>query len=272
MFESDAQVIGTWLHGLSPNTQSAYRLDIEQFRRFVQMPLRAIKLPDLQRYQSHLERSPGRDGGKLSTATIHRKIAAIQSLYKFCVQQGYCSQSPAAGLRNNRPQRHVADKILPKPDIIKLIDSAATPMDTAFLRFLYYTGCRVSEAVAVQWSDFLARPDGQWQVQIIGKGAKLRLNLIPAPLWDCLIGLPKVSDRVFNFSRQSGHIKIKKAALKAGINPKTSCHWLRHGHATHALLAGAPIVLIRDQLGHASIDTTDLYLSSLPNESSATYL
>ena len=41
---------------------------------------------------------------------------------------------------------------------------------------------------------------------------------------------------------------------------KASPHWLRHTHATHALRSGAELTTVRDNLRHASISTTSIYL------------
>ena len=50
------------------------------------------------------------------------------------------------------------------------------------------------------------------------------------------------------------------AMTKAGI-PKEACvHTLRHSFATHLLEQGVDIVTIKDQLGHARIQTTMMYL------------
>jgi hypothetical protein len=46
--ESDAQLIGLWLHGRSVSTQSAYTGDVQSFLAHVGKPLRAVTLGDLQ--------------------------------------------------------------------------------------------------------------------------------------------------------------------------------------------------------------------------------
>jgi site-specific recombinase XerD len=43
---------------------------------------------------------------------------------------------------------------------------------------------------------------------------------------------------------------------------QASPHWMRHTHATHALAHGAELVTVRDNLRHASISTTSVYLHS----------
>ena len=51
-------------------------------------------------------------------------------------------------------------------------------------------------------------------------------------------------------------------AVLAGKLRKASPHWMRHTHATHALGRGAELTTVRDNLRHASISTTSIYLHS----------
>jgi len=65
---------------------------------------------------------------------------------------------------------------------------------------------------------------------------------------------------------------VANAALRAGIQGKVSPHWLRHAHASHSIERGAPIHLVQQTLGHASVATTSRYLHARPNDSSSLYL
>jgi integrase/recombinase XerD len=65
---------------------------------------------------------------------------------------------------------------------------------------------------------------------------------------------------------------VAAAARRAGIEAKVSAHWMRHGHASHAIERGAPITLIAATLGHASITTTQRYIHARPEDSSGRYL
>lgn len=48
----------------------------------------------------------------------------------------------------------------------------------------------------------------------------------------------------------------------AGKLRRASPHWMRHTHASHALARGAELIMVRDNLRHASISTTSTYLHS----------
>jgi integrase/recombinase XerD len=77
---------------------------------------------------------------------------------------------------------------------------------------------------------------------------------------------------VFGISKRTAQRLIKRAAAKAGVNERASLHWLRHAHASHTLDAGAPVHLVQQTLGHASLATTSRYTHAKPDASSAEYL
>jgi integrase/recombinase XerD len=68
------------------------------------------------------------------------------------------------------------------------------------------------------------------------------------------------------------HAMVKRAAAKAGIEPeiaaRISPHWLRHAHASHAIVGGASLPEMQETLGHGNIATTSGYLHAHPGSSS----
>ena len=79
-------------------------------------------------------------------------------------------------------------------------------------------------------------------------------------------------DRIFGFTVSTADRILTAAAKAAGLKKKLCPHWLRHAHGSHAHQREAPAATIRDSLGHASLSTTDLYLSSSPTDGSSLYL
>ena len=65
---------------------------------------------------------------------------------------------------------------------------------------------------------------------------------------------------------------MKAAAIRTGLDPAVSAHWLRHAHVSHALDRGAPAHLLQATVGHSSLATTSRYAHARPGDSSARYL
>jgi len=66
-------------------------------------------------------------------------------------------------------------------------------------------------------------------------------------------------------NKQSLYIRIKKLVSKAGIKKKVGTHTLRHSIATHLLQSGMKLERIQQFLGHAGLDSTQIY-TDLQNE------
>ena len=272
--DSDEQLLALWLHGRSPATQRAYRSDSNRFLRFVGKPLRSIKLPDVQAFADSIaDRAP---------ATQSRAINVVKSLLSFGHRVGYLPFNVAAAVKAPPAKDTRAERILPESDIQRMLALERHPRNRVILRLLYGAGLRVSELCGLKQRDCQPREDAG-QVTVFGKGGKTRTVLLPVSVWQDLEALngegsnPDVP--VFRSRKKGGHLTaaqvwriVRAAARRAGIEAGVSPHWLRHGHASHALDRGAPIHLVQATLGHASVATTGRYLHARPKDSSGRYL
>ena len=162
-----------------------------------------------------------------------------------------------------------------------MIDREPETRNKALLLVLYASGCRVSGLCALRWRDTADRNDGRGQITVTEKGGKTRSILLSAETWKALVSLRADQDDdsapVF-VSRKGGALQrmavwriVRTAGERAGLDG-LSPHWFRHAHASHALERGAPIHLVKQTLGHASVATTGTYLHARPDDSSALYL
>ena len=272
--DSDEQLLALWLHGRSPATQRAYRSDSTRFLRFVGKPQRSIKLADVQAFADSIsDRAP---------ATRSRAINVVKSLLSFAHRVGYLPFNVAAAVKAPSAKDTRAERILPEAEIQRMLALETHPRNRVILRLLYGAGVRVSELCGLKQSDCQPR-DEAGQITVFGKGGKTRTVLLPASLWqdlEALCGVVTDPDApVFRSRKRGGHLStaqvfriVRAAARRAGIESDVSPHWLRHGHASHALDRGAPIHLVQATLGHASVATTGRYLHARPKDSSARYL
>jgi integrase/recombinase XerD len=147
--------------------------------------------------------------------------------------------------------------------------------DRAILELMYATGCRVSEISNLLLAN-VQLDEGYCLAE--GKGSKQRM----VPLGDRaieairtylteyrprLLGNKEPSAIPWLILSRSGHRLrreaiwelIKRCALRANVDPEISPHTLRHSFATHLLAGGADLRLIQEMLGHANIQTTQIY-------------
>lgn len=143
-----------------------------------------------------------------------------------------------------------------------------TLREKAILEFLYSTGCRVSELIALKKSDV------DWHsgsVHLFGKGKKHRTSFINAKaevsLREYLKSRTDASEYLFVSDRKP-HGKLTKDAIekiiremakRSNVGKTVTPHILRHTCATQAVNAGMPIEIVSEMLGHSSVNTTTIY-------------
>ena len=271
---SDGEIVFSWLEDKnSPHTRKLYETTIRQFLTFASLPLAEVRVEDILSWVRSLELRG------CSAHTIRVKVLCLKSLFSYGYQVGYLSMNVAARVKPPKPKDTLSQKILSSEEIGKLIRATTNERDRLLLTLAYACGLRVSELCGLTWKDLKPRELGG-QALIYGKGSKSRVVLIPAGLWAQLMGLERSekTDAVFYsyrhkpLERTRVHKLVKAAAKRAGVNPDTSCHWLRHAHATHSLEAGCDLSLLQQSLGHSSLNTTQRYLGARPSQGSSQFL
>lgn len=273
---ADDELIELWLHGRSVNTARAYRADAMQFRSRAGKRLASVTLADLQQFADSLN--------DLAPASRYRTLSAIKSLLAFGHRIGYLPFDVGRALRLPAVRNRLAERILPEPDLQRILNLEPNLRNRAVLTLLYASGIRVSELCGLCWRDLQPNGDGG-QVTVFGKGGVTRSIQLPPSVWKLVSELRKpkagAGDPVFasRKGKNGGRLRplavlriVRQAATRAGIELPVSPHWFRHAHASHALDRGAPIHLVQATLGHASITTTGRYLHARPNESSSRFL
>ena len=262
----DSHLVRMWLSGRPDNTVRAYQTDISGFRLHVCKPLRQVTAADLIDYAETL--------AYLATATQHRKLSVVKSLFSFAMKLGYISLDPAAALRLPKPADDRASKILDSGAIRAIIAAAKPGRDRLICETLYWSGVREAELVALTTKDVRQTIDG-YTLSILGKGSKQRTIAIRPKLATDLIK-HRESGTIFQGAR--GHRLhtstiyriVRKAAESVGC--RATPHIFRHAFASHALDGGAPLTVVRDDLGHGSLQTTSRYLHARPSDGASLYI
>jgi len=282
-----ASLIDEWFRWLeernySPRTIEARKWALRTFlqwagERDLQRPGQITK-PILESYQRWLFRYRKADGKPLGVTTQRGRLGAIQNFFTWLCRDNRLTANPAADLDLPRKPQKTLPRSLSVEDVHAILNlpDVTDPLgirDRAILELFYSTGIRRSECVRIDVDD-LDRQRGLLTVRK-GKGQKDRVvpvgeralhwldkylektrPLLDTPRSDRALFLSGYGERL-----SRGYIGnwVRRTIDKAGIGRAGSCHLLRHSCATHMLENGADIRFIQQLLGHARLDTTQIY-------------
>ena len=270
--DTDARLVAVWLQSKpSPKTRKEYAAAAKRFLDAVGKPLNQITLPDLLAYGERLQQA----GLKLTTIKTEQMI--IKSLFSFAAKTGYLRWDVGKAWPAFRPPDGLTNRILTESEVLTLINSAKSQRDRTLLRFLYFTGLRVSEVAALTWDSIRKTEDGA-VLSVYGKGRKTRYVAIDTELLNELIALnPEQKGPVFVSQRRRPLSARRIESLIADIGRKAlgkpvSPHWLRHCAATHSLRRGLSVTDVAATLGHSNIAVTSRYLHPNPKVRLSDYL
>lgn len=268
--------------GYSPRTIAAQRHAIGRFiawadERGLSKP-QDITRPILERYQRHVYHHRKANGAPLTVSAQLGLILPLQAWFKWLTKQNHILYNPAADL--DLPTR---PKALPKgllsvsqvEDVLNGCDSAKPEglRMRAMLEVLYSTGIRRFELAGLKLFDVDVERGALMVRQ--GKGAKDRLVPVGerACAWvdkylrevrpDLATGADDyrlfLDDDGRGFTAERIGEIVKRQLVAAGIEHAGACHLFRVACATHMLENGADIRFIQSLLGHAKLDTTQIY-------------
>ena len=257
------------VRGRSHNTVMAYRRDLELFQDYKKSH------SGIASFYDYMKRH------KLSTRSQARVISSLRTYFKYCEAKG----EKCPELRELRPPK--VKVALPKAltheefqrlfEACEVEDSARTARNRLTLLFLYGLGCRVTELIGLNLNDFSSTE--RW-VKVLGKGSKERLIPLTENLYQALLHYLKeirpsllkdstssilVNDRGHRPSRVDVWRWLASWSARAGFEETVNPHRFRHGCATALLESGADLRSIQMLLGHASIQTTQIYTTVTSN-------
>jgi len=267
---------------LATNTRRSYRDALCQMLPFVSGRLHKavdrlavvdVSSQLVREFLNHVETSRS-----CGIATRNQRLAAIHALARFVGEHSpehiaWCAQVRCVPYKKGT---HASVPYLEKAEIDALLacPSQCTPQgrrDHALLLFLYNSGARASEASELTIGDLHL---DHASVELLGKGRKRR----QCPLWPAtvdelraLVAGRSPQEHVFlnrcgqPMTRFGVHALVERTAAKAQrtmpslASKRVSPHSVRHSTATHLLNSGVEINTVRAWLGHASLETTNVY-------------
>jgi len=192
--------------------------------------------------------------------TLNRKLSAVNAFFDFCYKQHFSQKVDKLKFAK-------IPKLLPKflsyekvKEGLTLIDRETWigARDYALILFLYASGARISECLALRAEDI----EGEWLHILHAKGEKERI----VPLARVAINAIKKYQEMCPFESEFIWVNYQKSQLSRisaykitqkylGVSP----HVLRHSYATSLITGGADLRVVQELLGHSSLVSTQIY-------------
>jgi integrase/recombinase XerD len=281
-----ARLVGQWNERLKQRAYSPRTLDANHWafvmflgwceERNIEAPANITRAM-LESYQRHLWRYRKPNGKPLAVSTQRARLGALQRFFAWLCRENRITANPAADLELPRKPQRSLPKGLPLDDVRQVLAAPDLndPLgirDRAMLQTFYATGIRRSELVRLDVTDI----DHNAQTLVVrkGKGGKSRvlpLGEIAAqwimryldecrPLLELHAGEYALFLSGYGERLSPGYVgNWTQKIVRESTERKGGCHALRHSCATHMLENGADIRFIQQLLGHARLDTTQIY-------------
>ena len=217
---------------------------------------------------------------RYARSTIARTAASLRCYFQWSVQRGLIAADPSRSLSAPTPDSRLP-RILGHSELTQLLDPvhpaspgtataiaiAADRRDDAVLELLYGSGMRVAELCGLDVDDIdiqrqvvtvTGKGSKQRQVLIHQQGARAVLTWLDGPR-SVLAGQESSAAMFFNRrGSRLGPRDVRRIIDRRSPVP-THPHALRHSFATHLLDGGADLRVVQELLGHASLQTTQVY-------------
>ncbi|HPN96128.1 MAG TPA: tyrosine-type recombinase/integrase [Candidatus Moranbacteria bacterium] len=242
------------LRHFSPRTVESYLYYITAALKFANKNPRNINAQDLRNYLEKLV-----DDSK-SASTLNTAYSALRFYFEKILRRRFFANIPRAKKPKKIPE------VFTKEEIRKILGTILSVKHKLMMGLMYSSGLRVSEVVSVKVKNFDF--DGKLLFIRGAKGAKDRTTILSEKIINVLRKYVKnknadnyvfESDRGGKLTERTAQKVFAEALKNSGIKKCASCHSLRHSFATHLLEGGTDIRYIQTLLGHAKLETTQIY-------------
>jgi len=241
------------MKGYSEKTVRNYEVTLKQFLRIINKKYENITIDNIKEYLLYL-----RDNN-CKNSTIYRYLSNLKMFFIF-IQSDIVEKIEMPRVERSLPN------VLTEEEVKQLLGSITDLRDLSVVQLLYASGLRVSELVNLNLNDI----EGNKITVRSGKGRKDRLVY-------CDDGTIQIIEKYLKKRKNDAHVLfvnrsgqrissrtiqfiVKKYTEGAGIQKKVTPHTLRHSFATHLVQNDAHIEVVRDLLGHSSLNTTQVYV------------
>jgi len=235
------------------------------------------------RWRVHLARFGGQVFGRMPQRTLDA-IAACPAAPTFAAILKTCPKigvTPPPGIWDPPPIKKSARLEYLEPDEARRVLAVLSPKYRRVFLFLLGTGCRVGEALGLQWGD-LDFPNRLIHIERalcprtrkmrLPKGKKTRVLPMSRLAEESFTGLHRgpATGLVFSDVGQCGfREELRNAGPRAGLTKNIHPHLARHTAASLQVQAGIPLEMVCALLGHSSLKVTQIYSHMAPKHMAA---
>lgn len=274
-YQTELELFSIWMKnkGMTKSSQRAYLSDAAHFLKSVYpSDVTALTKMDVMRFMSECRENGAGDEAR------NRKLSSLRSFFKALIEMEHMDGNPAALIAKSKQEKNKIPSYLEEDELeafVGLIGGKHYSRNLSIVLLMAYAGLRVGEVHRMNVHDF--QQDGA--IHILGKGRKWRVIPLPEPIQAVL--REAIEERqdarqgreqpmfVSQFGRRLSirmiqtvadrTFKLLKEQKPAVASKKMSSHKLRHSFATMQIRSGTDIRTLQELLGHASIETTQIY-------------
>jgi integrase/recombinase XerC len=257
----------------SPHTCKNYRRDLDRFSEFLRNrdigEWTQVNYGEVSAYAAHRFRNG------LKGRSIQRELSSIRGFYQYLIREGLMKSNPAKEVSAPKGEQRLP-KTCGAEQLGRLLDHRNSDddlllRDLAMFELMYSSGLRLAELVSINLTDI---DIGQRQLIVTGKGNKTRYLPVGSSAIEAIrrwlairldFGKDQDHEALFisrlgkRISARNVQCRLDALVKRRSLDQPLSPHALRHSFATHLLESSGDLRAVQELLGHANINTTQIY-------------
>ena len=247
------------LEGLAESSLEQYYRTVSNMLESIGKQLEKVETDDIRYYLSMYK-----EQRKVSKVTLNNIRRYLSTFFQWCTDEDIIGKNPMRRIKAIKQQQKIKEPFS-DVEMEKIRQASGSIRNRALVEFLYTTGCRVSEVVALDLNNINFANNS---VIVTGKGNKQREVYISdkAMYWmnryitersdeNSALFIGKGKKRLDKAGIES---TVRKIGISAGVE-KVHPHRFRRTIATNLLNKGMPVQEVQQMLGHSKVDTTMIY-------------
>jgi site-specific recombinase XerD len=207
-------------------------------------------------------------GAGLAPSTINLSLSVLSEFFDFLRDEGLMPSQPVIPRRHRLLAPATLPKPMPEPELVRFFKAVDSQRDRILFLLMLRCGLRVSEACALRWNDCdlaagtIRVNDGKGRVDRVvytSPDLERELKAWRARSAGATYLFPSRRRKGLSINRWVVNLSMREYLRSARIDKRYTPHCLRHTFATQLLNAGVTLEVLKELMGHRSIQNTLKY-------------